>query len=207
MRTHAKHVLAALVAALAFMIMTAGANARILEISNQGIRSVMENFTIVGGGLIIRCPLTLEGSFHSRTLAKTQGLLVGFITRAAFQTPCEGTTIRALTETLPWHIQYRGFTGNLPIIQRVQFNIIGFAFLINLFGNSCLYRSTLEAPFSTAFVLEERGVIRRLVVEELVRIRLASGGFVCPSEMSLSGEGGLTLLGTVNPVRIVLIIA
>jgi hypothetical protein len=207
MRTHAKHVLVALVAALALMIMSVSANARILEISNQGIRSVMENFTIRGGGLTINCPLTLEGSFHSRTLAKTQGLLVGFITRAAFRTPCEGTTVRPLTETLPWHIQYQSFTGTLPIIERVKFNVIGFAFLINLLGTSCLYRSTLEAPFSTAFVLEERGVIRRLVVEELIRIRLASGGIVCPSEMSLSGEGSLTLLGTANPVRITLIIA
>lgn len=205
MATYAKHTLVTLVTACALLMLVGSASARILEISNQGIREVIENFTIRGGGLTIVCPITLEGSFHSRTLAKTAGLLVGFITRAAFRTPCEGLTIRPLTETLPWHIQYRSFSGTLPLIERVRFSIVGFAFLINLLGTSCLYRTTAEAPLGTGFLLEEEGTIRRINIEELVRIRLSSG-IACPSEMTASGEGRLTLLGNNEPVRIVLIL-
>jgi hypothetical protein len=54
--------------------------------------------------------------------------------------------------TLPWHVQYGGFTGTLPTITSIRTNIIGFAFRIREpFGVTCLARSTAAEPATGVF--------------------------------------------------------
>ena len=63
----------------------------------------------------LRCPVTLEGSFHSRTLLKTAGALIGYITRASVsEASCRGGVARFDATVLPAHITYESFAGTLP---------------------------------------------------------------------------------------------
>jgi hypothetical protein len=104
-------------------------------------------------GVTLRCPLTMEGSVHSRTLAKVGGSLIGYITRAAFaESSCSGSTWRVRTETLPWHVTYLGFTGTLPNITYVWVNTrTGFDVTATFFGFPvrCSYRAgTAKGTFA-----------------------------------------------------------
>jgi hypothetical protein len=92
----------------------------------------------------IRCPVTLEGSFHSATIRKVSNALVSFISRASVGT-CSSGTVRVLTATLPWHIQYESFSGTLPAITHVRLNLIGAAFSWS-YWLLCLYRTSAANP-------------------------------------------------------------
>lgn len=196
MHTRPKCVLAMVVAATALLLAAGSAGARILEVSNPSFRWVMRNFTLRGGGLTIVCPVTMEGSFHSRTIAKTAGLLVGHVTRAEFQSPCEGTNVRALSGTLPWHLQYDSFTGTLPNIETVYFRIVGMAFSIEIFGQSCLYQSLETRALRIGGRLSPERVVTTVFVDERFLLPRFSGSISCPSEITISGSGTMTLLGS-----------
>src|SRR5580765_3632601 len=108
MRTRSKLLLAALATTAFMSIAVSSANARRFEISNQRFRAVWTFLEFTANGHVILCPVTLEGSFHSRTLSKVSGQLIGYVTNAFVPaTECvTGGRARALTETLPWHMQY-----------------------------------------------------------------------------------------------------
>ncbi|HEX7289688.1 MAG TPA: hypothetical protein VF250_01065 [Conexibacter sp.] len=117
------------------------ASARSLSTSSQQLRAVWNplSFTEPFGGSV-SCSLTLEGSFHSRTLAKINYSLTGYITRAAVGTAgCTGGEVAFLSETLPWHTRYFGFEGTLPNITRVLILISGAAFRIRNPNAVCLF--------------------------------------------------------------------
>lgn len=100
-----------------------------------------------GGFGTVRCPLTLEGSLHSSTITKTARSLVGVVTGARAG-ECGIVTLRTLTANLPWHVRYQIFTGTLPNIGSVGFEIIGFEFQMieSGFGVTCLFRSEERQP-------------------------------------------------------------
>lgn len=101
-------------------------------------------------GVIVKCQLTLEGSFHARTHVKVVGTLIGYVNRAAMACPVMGW--RLLTETLPWHVRYRLFAGALPNIASWWTSIVGFALGIRTgFGMSCLGRSPATEPFHLTY--------------------------------------------------------
>jgi hypothetical protein len=82
MRTRPKPVVTSLAAAFVLAAFVATASAQRFETSNQGIRAT---FAELRFGTIEeiegRCPVTVEGTFHSRTIAKNGESLVGYITR------------------------------------------------------------------------------------------------------------------------------
>jgi hypothetical protein len=66
------------------------------------IRAIWDPMEFIGPlGESARCPLTLEGSFHARTIAKVAYALNGYITRAAVGVPasCTGSEATILQET------------------------------------------------------------------------------------------------------------
>jgi hypothetical protein len=125
------------------------------------------NFRIVSGigereGFVI-CPLTLEGSFHSSTFHKAPNALIGYITRAALEEEsCTGGNARYLQETLPWHIQFAGFSGSLPNIALIGTKIIGLGILLTRLGISCLYRTTEAFPGILIWNREAEGLLRSI---------------------------------------------
>jgi hypothetical protein len=104
----------------------------------------------------VRCLLTLEGSLHSRTMAKTEGSLIGYITSAAISNPCAKGSATILRETLPWHTQYRSFTGALPEISAIGVSVLGLSFQTReAFGITCLATSTAQRPIVIEFSREK----------------------------------------------------
>jgi hypothetical protein len=199
MHTRTKLVLGALAAAmlLAFAVGTASANR--LSISERNFLIRWAPLTLAStAGSSIRCSVTLDGSFHSSTITKTTGLLIGYITTATIagtsgngrEAVCTGGTATVLRETLPWHVQYNGFTGTLPRITGVNLLLIGASFRVDPEGSfepACLARTEALHPSRGIAELNAGGEIRNLRPDETALIPL-SGGFGCSiAEGSFSG--------------------
>jgi hypothetical protein len=139
--------------------LASAANARNLSISDQTVRATFRELEFSGGAGTTRCAVTMEGSFHARTVEKTLERLVGYLTRVTLGA-CATGTATVLAETLPWHVQYNGFTGTLPAITTVRAKIVGMAFRIREpgFGVACLARTTAAEPSHIAFNREAGGV-------------------------------------------------
>lgn len=151
-----KFILAGLATAVVFAC-AAGAQARDLFISHGSLWRE-EWFPLSfrnGGTTIASCTVILEGSFHYAHISKASEALIGSITRASL-TLCSTGSATVLTESLPWHVCYRGFTGLLPSITGLKLGVVGMRFRIreNIFGIECL--STTEAlhPAVTTALLE-----------------------------------------------------
>jgi hypothetical protein len=215
MRTRSKLALAALTAAAVFGVLVAGASANRIATSNQSFRVTWNSLEFIGFEFVeaIRCPVTIEGSFHSRTISKVLEALVGYITRAIVGTPCTGGTATALTASLPWHIRYNGFTGTLPEIREIHLRLVNAGFLIQtiepLFGTlvACLYQSTAASPMRGWIGREAAGQLTNLRVDETAGIPLFRqlAGF-CPNPGKLRGTSNtITLLGATTRITVTLV--
>jgi hypothetical protein len=202
-----------LAAAALLAAATSTATANRLEISNQGIRVVWSNVVLGalgGGGNTLTCRVTLEGTFHSRTIVKVSGALIGYITRARVQeAACRGSEnipnakATVLQETLPWHIDYLGFVGSLPN-PSPQYALLNTAFRIFELplGATCLYSGTTRGIFERV----EPGGEGRLRADETFGVPKASGSTLCPNPGSFRGTSEtVTVLGTSTPIILRLI--
>ena len=163
----------------------------------------------------VECDVTMEGSFHYRTIVKSDSL-IGFITKAVTnQASCRNGNFFALNgrevlagaiapQTLPWHVRYESFTGTLPNITTVQIKIIDLSYLITTFGGfACLYKSTAAAPAVGHFTVV-LGTIVGFQWRNERAIPLFNGP-VCPAVATLANQGEVTLLGTTTRIRLTLI--
>lgn len=158
-------------------------------------------FTTSEGGISVRCPVTLEGSFASRTIAKTLNMLLGRYNRAISGT-CTGGSLTILQETLPWHLRYRGFVGRLPNITRIRRRITGAGWRLEVLGIPCLYRTTEESPWEAEYVVDASGTITSVISDETLTI--PSSGGLCPPGR-ISGTGTVTEVGATSTIQIRLI--
>jgi hypothetical protein len=207
MRTPARILFGALAAALVLASAVSTASARRFELSNQSFRLVWAHLIFQGGGAEVECPVTLEGSFHSRTLSKVSGQLVGYITRAIVAHPCEKnegwalngvevTPSGASPQTLPWHIQYNSFSGTLPTISLIRVALIDASFLVEVFNITCLYRSTQTKPqFGNINVVAGQATSMDALPENRVP-KAAGQSILCPAEGELSGNATIRLQGS-----------
>jgi hypothetical protein len=169
MSLHIRVLLAVLVAAVMMAAAIGAASANRLSLDDQDFAFKWTDegnrLTYIGGyggGTNIECEVTLSGSFTSRTITKTRELHIGYITRTSIDTAgCVGGAWRFSTETLPWRVHYRAFTGTLPTITAVQTSVIGYTYLVAEIGSSCVSRSTAEEPVVERLVLT-RGVVTAL---------------------------------------------
>ena len=205
MHKHAKLLLAGAMATLALTVTVSTASASHLSMTSRTIRSVWRvvEFT-ASPGITVRCPLTVEGSFHSATFHKVRRALIGFMTRANFGSgaSCTGGGMTVLTETLPWHVTYERFEGTLPNITHVGAEVIGAGVRIEerTLG-ACLARSTaagwiefLLVPFEPITIIWHPSSF--------------TGGAFCSfvSEATMEGDNGrFTQLGNTTGVSIRLI--
>jgi hypothetical protein len=146
MRTRSKLLLAGLTVALTLSVAVASSSAGRLSVSTRNFTITWSrlNKTTTGGGGPIGCPFTMSGSFHSSTLAKVSGALIGLINRSSYNsTTCGAATVNQ--ESLPWHIRYRSFRGTLPNISGVDLGVTGAKFTLNI-GATCTNQWTVERP-------------------------------------------------------------
>ena len=199
--------LAAIVASsllLAFAITTA--SARSLSVSNQNIRVTWSSLEF-SGAVTLRCRVTLEGSFHSRTIVKVARTLIGAITRANVdEANCTNANFRPRNETLPWHLTYEGFAGTLPNITAIFLLISRFRFNF-VFPGLCTgdYGIATDNITGRANLNASREVTELEPVSGRSRATLTSGSVFCPASFTFTGRGTVTLLGTTTRIRITLI--
>jgi hypothetical protein len=200
MRNRIQAASAALLGALVLAFATSGASARNLSYSSQTYRILWASlrFSESGGNFPITCPVTLEGSFHSRTFAKVRDLLAGYITRAVVNNAgCTEGQATILAESLPWHVTYQSFTGSLPSINSVRYNLIGAAFQIEpTFGIVCLARTTTTFPAAGDAARDARGNITSLIPDSELAIPVT--GTNCPRAGIFSGGGEVFVLGSTS---------
>jgi len=213
-----RKILGGLVVVVALAGCVSGASAHRFSLSPEaGFRvqwqTWMPSIGWEGGQVIVSCPATLEGSFHSRTLVKTAGALIGYITRAVTnEAACSSSgaaeaRLRFLAETLPWHLVYNGFEGSLPNIAAVRFNVVGQAIRVSglSFGSSCLYLSTTTRPMFDGFDLNAttRAVRNYRTAGE---IPLREGSPFCSETMFMSGNTtNVTVRGGTSSITVTLI--
>ncbi|HEX7289689.1 MAG TPA: hypothetical protein VF250_01070 [Conexibacter sp.] len=211
MKKHTSLLCALIAATAAMALLAGGASARNISTSSQQLRAVWNPLIVTEpGGASVRCPLTLEGSFHSSTLAKVNYSLTGYITSGSLGAPgsCTGGEGTLLTETLPWHTRYFGFTGTLPNISTISILVSGAAVRIRLPTGTCLFvarESTAEHILGT--------LNRNVTTQELTSI--TAGGEITSNEACAFGlrirarisgtSTSFTVLNTNNRITVRLI--
>jgi hypothetical protein len=207
MRTRSKLLFTSLGAALLLSMAVGSASARDLSVTNRNFRAVWRELRLRStGGVDIRCPVTLEGSFHSSTIHKTIHALGGHITRATIVSrTCSGGTVTASQESLPWHVTYEGFSGVLPTITLTFVSLIGMKFTITAAGVTCVARTTTENPGRGRLIVGGGGATRELVADETVLIPLTGFGCELAGEGFFGGAAAVTLLGNTTTISIRLI--
>jgi hypothetical protein len=204
----------AVLAATTILALTTTSSANTLSISNVGIRVTWRGLELsnnISGGTA-RCPVTLEGSFHSATIRKVSRALIGYVSRAFAGTPaqCTNGTATINQETLPWHITYEGFRGTLPRITEITLLLIRASLISSpQEGNVCRMTSTTENPMTGIGTRDTTtGAITGARADESRGIPLTNGpgGIFCGLGTGrFSGTGTVSLLGTTNPVSLTLI--
>jgi hypothetical protein len=201
MRTRSKLVLAALTATTALALAVGTAPASRLNFSSRTFRITWSalRFFPEGEELQIRCPTTLEGSFHSATITKVLGKLIGLLTRAITKIEaCVGED-RALflQNFLPSHIVYREFTGTLPSISGVRVLLQGIHYSFFFMSVECLYGNEEEVNEGLVGTFQRvgGGQVLTFAFDRTSRIRLNSGELSCPSRAGVEGTGQNFVLG------------
>jgi len=180
MRSNTRLLLVGLAASilLAAAASSVSANKLSLRSRTPTFRVVWEplEFSNTATATIVRCPVTLEGSFHSGTFEKVRGALIGHVTRAAVTVAnCMNGQVSIPQETLPWPILYGAFTGDLPAIETLIFLVTRATFLITIGTATC--RSATEAthPARLIFTVRESLKLIRVRADETAQIPLTNG--------------------------------
>ncbi|MFL5816854.1 MAG: hypothetical protein ACJ76L_04555 [Conexibacter sp.] len=153
-----------LLAVVSATIIIAGAlagsvSARNFSFSSLTDRATWNRLNFIGGFGTVECEVVLRGSFHTRTLTKTVGTLIGLITEGVV-TRCARGGATVNRGSLPWHRRYRGFTGTLPNITSVAETIAGAEFDVRepTFGAVCIITN---ATSTGTFTVSSGTVIER----------------------------------------------
>jgi hypothetical protein len=200
MRLRSRALATVLASVCAVACMAGVAAASRLETSSQTFSVTWSRLTFHAGAVVIECPVTLEGSFHSfgsrtftRAISKVSGQLIGHVRSAQFG-GCSGGEMRANPEALPWHVQYNSFEGALPNITGVTITLVGALFEAVSAGVRCHWGTTQRAPMFFTFLVEPAtGRVTGLRALEERTIPLG-GEMLCPfaSPMTYGGTAVVT---------------
>jgi len=199
--------MAGLTAALLMSVTVGTASAGRLSVSNNRFRVTWSPLNLNPGE--VRCNVTLEGSFHSATVQKTAGALIGNVTRAIVAPPaqCRNGEATVVQESLPWHVRYRGFNGNLPRLSGVILGLVVARLRahVNSLGATCEITGTPEHPSVGIAEVGEEGRITGYRSDENARIPFLGLCAISGAEGSYSGTGALTVLNAATSITVRLI--
>lgn len=189
MRTRSKLLLVALTTTAVFSLAVSAASARRLEVSEQRFLAIWTSLNFSGGfGPTVLCPVTLAGSFHSRTISKVSGQLVGYVTEASVDSPnCTNGHATVRTETLAWHVQYNSFTGTLPEIGTIKIQLVGARFRIEDSGVTCESTTSQSRPAFGTITREANGGLLVIRAEGSIPCGIFIGTFEGNGEVFVQG--------------------
>jgi len=200
--------LTALMAAMLLASAVNAASARNLEVSGQNFRVTWSRIEFQSSLVTVRCPVTLEGSMHSRTIPKIQGLLIGSITKISVkEASCTGGTARP-ERPPPWHLTYEGFTGRLPNIETVRMLMQRYQYAIIAFGVTCKYGTSTDNMTGSLLLNAGGEVTNDVPLTGRNITNLLEGGGLCPANGTMVGgitDGVMTVLNSSERIRIRLI--
>jgi len=190
MRNRSKLLLAGLCATFLLAAAVSTASANHLSVNEQNHKIVWRALEFnASAGSNITCELMLEGSFHSRTIQKTAGALIGHINRASVGV-CTGGSLTVHTESLPWHEQYNSFEGTLPRITSVTIGLVGIRWRLRNSAETCEAGTTQTEPGFGRIALNALGTATSIEASGSIRLR---EGFLCGfATGNFTGRGTLT---------------
>jgi hypothetical protein len=214
----ARGSVAVVAATLLLALAVESSSARSLSVSEKGFRAAWV-WLEFSAGVSVRCNVTLEGSFHTATIAKVEHALIGAIARAIVRHPCTGGEVWAdngreveplgtAPNKLPWHLSFESFVGTLPAILYLRTLLSRFSFVIQgtVLGLTCRgrYGTSFDSmPLQVSLNEGATGSIFPTGATMSLAEQLGSV-LICPSTASLGGTG--TLASAVfGPVRVTLI--
>jgi len=174
-----KLLLAVVGATVLLGALVSSASAGKLSSSSQIGTTLWRRMDFAGGFGTVECEVRLSGSFHTRTITKTVGSLIGYITEGTILR-CSRGSATINRGSLPWHRRYRSISGTLPNITGQAETVVGSEFTIRepLFGIICTVRRETSSTIGTYTI--SGGVTTRAAV---------SGTSSCEGiEGSLSGS-------------------
>ncbi len=194
MSSYTRLLYAGICAAAALSLAVGSASARNLSITIKPLRAVWRSLEFANNinSTVVRCPVTLEGSFTSSTISKVVGILLGVVRRAEVaNASCTNGHVTIHSETLPWRRTFEVFFGTLPRITKIKILLIRATFEIEEGGLTCT-AETEEAHPGVGFLNlnETTGEVTSYSMEPTTRIPLR-GGLCGLGEGSLSGASGL----------------
>jgi hypothetical protein len=197
--SHVRQILSAAFATLLLFGVVSAASANSLGINETETTVTFTPVTFSAAGSEVSCNMTLAARLIASTITKRSGR-VGEITQVELGT-CTGGSATALSETLPWSINYVSFKGTLPAITSIRTSLVGSGMRISTEFATCLAGTTEETPSLADEPLGRGGGINGVVLDETVEIPLR-GGFLC--ELSVghvsgtgsasNGEGGSVVI-------------
>jgi len=145
-----KLLLAVVGATVLLGALVASASAGRLENSSQTNKATWTRMNFRGGFGTVECEVVLGGSFHSRTITKTAGALIGYINEANV-TRCARGGATVNRGSLPWHRRYTSFTGTLPNIATLTETVTGAEWTVRepTFGVTCTVRRESSSTAGT----------------------------------------------------------
>jgi len=191
-----KLILAVVGATVLLAALTSAASAGRFSASSQKFAVLFRRMDFSGGlGGTVECEVLLEGSLHSRTLAKVVGSLIGYITKATVLRCARGSaTIRQ--ESLPWHRRYASFSGTLPNITSTSETVTGAEWTVREPGGiTCSVTNATNTGTNT--------LTSRTVTRTTVSGRARCGGFF-EGTLSATETNIAELLGAA-PITVTLI--
>jgi hypothetical protein len=207
-------MIASLLVAFALAAAVGTANARRLALSENHILSHYRELKFEGGaGINVTCAMSLEGSFHSRTIEKIVNSLIGYLTEVRIKRPCTGGEAWAVTaqegrpESLPWHLLYERFIGALPTITGIELTLDNAAFLVSVPGLcECQYKATTASPMRGIANREAGGRLTEDRINETSRIpRTVTLSGLCPSTGIFIARGIVGTQVGYSPITVTLV--
>jgi hypothetical protein len=202
MRNRTKLLLGVLTVAVTLGALVSATPANRLARSSSTFRTTIT--MKLSGFATVTCRVTMEGSFHSKTIAKVAESLIGYVSKATVQ-ECTGGSASA--HGLPWHMRYVGFEGSLPAILNNRDAVWNFSIQVTAIGIECGFTSTGASPLKG---IETRntgtGVAESLRIDETAQIPKSSGGSFCGTSGREEGtSGSLTVGGGTAKITVTLV--
>lgn len=171
-------------------VVAAAAGATTLQVSPRDVRITWSELKFRGGFgestmIETSCAVSFGAEFRSGTFAKAVEPVAATMYTPSIVYVCRGQG-EPIIYLQSWPLRFASFSGTLPSVSGVSFTSTGFSVTVAMGGLfECRYSFNRSAGLLRLGV--SGGTIAEARFDESLPMLLASGGFLCPAEMTVSG--------------------